>query len=161
MAKMLTVLMCVTAGLVCVAAKQANNSLAGTWKLNLSKSKYQGTRAPQSLTVTVEDRGDGLIVMRSEATMDDGSSNVTAGAFKCDGKNYPFVLRQDQSIPLSIACIETARARYELDLKLENGQPLQKTLRTVAEDGKTMTDTMTAFSPDGQSVRVLAVFEKQ
>jgi hypothetical protein len=34
-------------------------------------------------------------------------------------------------------------------------------VRTLAEDGRTMTDTVRAVLPDGQQVRVVAVLEKQ
>jgi hypothetical protein len=134
---------------------------AGTWTLNLSKSTYQGTNPPRSLTVRLEDRGDGFVVSRSEAVLSDGSPNVTASAFKCDGKDYPLVLRQGQSVPLSTACTATAAGTYEIELKQEGGQPIQKTVRSLAGDGRTMIDAVTAVLPDGSQIRVIAVLEKQ
>jgi hypothetical protein len=76
---------------------------------------YEGASAPRSLTVSVEDRGDGLVVARSEAVLPNGSQNVTASAFKCDGKEYPFVVRQSQSVPLVISCVAASAGTYEMN----------------------------------------------
>ena len=42
------------------AVRAQSNPLVGTWKLNLTKSKYDPGPMPKSLTRTVEADGDGV-----------------------------------------------------------------------------------------------------
>jgi hypothetical protein len=155
---------CLAACVVSLGAVQAPSigRLAGTWTMNLAKSSFEGTSGPQSLTMRIEDQGDGLILMWSEAVMSNGSRNTNESAFKCDGRAYPITLRQDeQKVQLSLVCSVTSAGAYELQLDNEDGEALQNTVRTLADDGRSMTDIVTAIMPDGQPLRVVAVFEKQ
>ena len=47
------------AAVVCVPAFAQDNPLVGTWKLDVTKSKFDPGPAPKSLTRTVEAQGDG------------------------------------------------------------------------------------------------------
>jgi hypothetical protein len=72
--------------LTCVAAWAQQNRFAGTWKLNLAKSKYKTGQQPKSQTRTVEPQGDGAKVT-FEGVAADGSRMSYSYTTNYDGKD--------------------------------------------------------------------------
>ncbi|HEY2381374.1 MAG TPA: hypothetical protein VGK48_09360 [Terriglobia bacterium] len=135
--------------------------LMGTWTLNLAKSTYQRSLPPRSFKMVVEEREDGKVVIRSEAVLAGGSKNATVSIFKCDGKNYPFLVHEGKDVDtLSMSCMVRGAGTYELRL-MDGYEEVQKTERMVAADGRTMTDTISTQRPDGVAIQIVAVYEKQ
>ena len=73
--------------LVSLAAAQAVDPLAGTWRLNVAQSKYTGSAAPKSQTTTLHAVDGGLreIVERVNA---DGTTTRWEVTAKYDGKDF-------------------------------------------------------------------------
>ena len=65
---------------------QTKPSFVGTWKLNLAKSKYEGSQAPKSLTRTVTAEGSGL-KYSFEGEAADGSKISWGFTSKLDGSD--------------------------------------------------------------------------
>src|SRR5689334_5575111 len=70
---------------------QASDPRIGSWKLNVAKSKFNGT-APKSITRLYEDRG-GIVLSTITTTPPSGPANVLFVLFKIDGKEYPQIPR--------------------------------------------------------------------
>jgi hypothetical protein len=129
---------------------------AGTWKLNLAKSKYTEGQAPKSSTLVYEPAGAGIKV-----TVDmmpaDGPAIHYAYSANYDGKDVPVVGNPNG---------DTA-ARTRLDpttTKLVNkkdGQIVSNMTLVDSADGKTLTITTTGKDAKGQNIDSVAVYEKQ
>jgi hypothetical protein len=77
---------------------QANPRL-GTWKLNVTKSKYEGTAPAKSETRTYSAAADGATTLMATATLADGSTQTTNYTAKYDGKPYPLKPSADTFCP--------------------------------------------------------------
>jgi hypothetical protein len=129
---------------------------AGTWKLNLAKSKYTTDHpAPKSLTVTIEEQPGG-IVLDAKGEGADGPTHVHYSA-KFDGKDYPVT---------GSANVDTVSLKRIDDNTIEttnkkNGQVTTKIRSVVSSDGKTRTSTWTGPDSKGKQETWTAVFDKQ
>src|SRR6202789_3446692 len=65
-----------------------SNPLVGTWKLNLTKSKYDPGPTPKSLTRTVEAQGNG-VKYTFEGVAADGTPIAYGFSTTFDGKDNP------------------------------------------------------------------------
>jgi hypothetical protein len=137
-------------------AKGGSNPMIGTWKLNLAKSKYTPGPAPKSLTVKIEQAGDGVKVT-SEGV--DGEDKPIAIEFTAnyDGKDYPITGSQmANTVSLKRTGPRTAR---RIDKK--DGKVVQTGSRVVAKDGKSYTFTTKGKNAKGQRFHNIAVYDKQ
>jgi len=99
----------------------------GTWKLNPSKSSYQGR------VITISISADG------EYRYGEGNSSLT---FRCDGKDRPIGNDRTQ------ACVKSSANVLDLTRK-ENGVKTNAYRWELSADGKVLTLTATAFRPSG------------
>lgn len=102
----------------------------GTWKLNPSKSSFQGP------VFTISISADG------EFRYDDGRSNFT---LRCDGKDRPLGKDRTQ------ACVKSSATTLDLTRK-ENGIKTNSYRWELSDSGKVFTSTATAFSPSGSVI---------
>ena len=99
----------------------------GTWKLNPSKSNFQGP----ILTISISADG--------EYRYDDGSSSFT---FRCDGKDRPIGKNRKE------ACVKSSATALDRTRK-ENGVKTNAYHWELSAGGKVLTFTATAFRPSG------------
>jgi hypothetical protein len=99
----------------------------GTWKMNLSKSSFQGP------IFTISIPADG------EYRYDDGVSSFT---IRCDGKDRPIGTNRTQ------ACVKSSATVLDLTRK-ENGVKTNAYHWELSAGGKVLTSTATAFRPGG------------
>jgi hypothetical protein len=99
----------------------------GTWKLNPSKSNFQGPIFIISISADGEYR------------YDDGRSNFT---FRCDGKDRPIGESRTR------ACVKSSATTLDLTQK-ENGVTTRANHWELSGAGKVLTVTATEFSPSG------------
>jgi hypothetical protein len=99
----------------------------GTWKLNPSKSSFQGP------VVTISISADG------EYRLDDGKSSFT---FRCDGKDRPIGNNGTR------ACVKSSATVLDL-IRKENGVKTTASHWELSAGGKVLTWTATAFRPSG------------
>jgi hypothetical protein len=110
----------------------------GTWKLNPTKSSYQG----QALTISISAGG--------EYRFNEGNWSST---FLCDGKDRPIGNNRSR------ACVKGGGAVLEITLK-ENGVKTRATHDELSTDGTVFTTTVTEFGPNGPVITSQIVFSR-
>ena len=143
------------AGITDVSA-QAKDPRIGTWKLNVTKSKYSPGPAPQSQMLKIEAAGKGEKVT-SEVVNADGTKTTTQYTANFDGKDSP-ITGAPNSDTVALKRIDT-RTTERTDKKAGKVTVVLK--RVVSQDGKTMTVTLKGTNAKGEAVDNTVVFEKQ
>ena len=146
------------AGLAIPALLLAQSEV-GTWKLNVSKSKYSGVATPKSRTQTLESR-DGEIRTRTEGVAGDGSPINYNHAGRYDGKDNPIAGSGAPNGADSVAHKRIDERTTETTYK-KSGKLVATARSSISKDGKTMTVTAKGTGPDGKKTNVRAVYEKQ
>lgn len=109
----------------------------GIWKLNHTKSSYQGPVFTISILADGEYRYD-------------GSSSFT---LRCDGNDRPTGNNRTQ------ACMKSSTTTLDITLR-ENGVKTRATHWEVSTDGKVFTSTVTEFRPSGPVITFKTVFSR-
>ncbi len=156
------VLRFVTIALLAVAAccplRAQSNPLVGTWKLNVTKSKFDPGPAPKSLTRSVEAQGDG-VKYSFEGVAADGKAVTYGFSVKFDGQDNPIA----GSIPSGADTISARRTdsnHYVATLK--KGDKLIGTSKvTVSKDGKVTTVDSSGVTAAGVKTHDVQVYDKQ
>jgi hypothetical protein len=109
----------------------------GSWRLNPTKSSYQG----QVLTISIS--------ADDEYRFDEKSSH----AIRCDGKDQPIGNNH------TLLCVKSGVTALDITLK-ENGVKTKVTHDELSTDGKVFTTTMTEFRPNGSVVTSQITFSR-
>jgi hypothetical protein len=109
----------------------------GTWKLNPTKSSYQG----QVLAISISADG--------EYRFDESSSHT----LRCDGKDQPM------GTDRTLVCVKSGVTALDIVLK-ENGAKTRATHDELSADGKFFTTTVTEFRPNGPVVTSQIIFSR-
>ena len=136
------------------AFAQGANPLAGTWKLNVEKSKgstYKGG------TTKVEAAGDN-VAFTVDITGADGKPMHWSFSGKYDGKDVP--LKGTNPYGDTIAATRVDPHTTRLTIKNAGKVTATQTI-VVAADGKTRTTATKGTDAAGKAVDSLAVYEKQ
>jgi hypothetical protein len=110
-----------------VSCRASSPDWTGPWKMNPSKSNFQGP------IFTISISADG------EYRWDDGRSSIT---FRCDGKDRPIEKNRKR------ACVKSSVAALDLTQK-ENAVKTRVGHWELSGDGKVLTSTATEFRPSG------------
>jgi len=135
-----------------------NNPLVGTWKLNVTKSKYDPGPAPKSLTRTVEAQGDG-VKYTFDGVAADGSAISYSFSVQFDGKDNPI----SGSMPAgadTVAATRTDANHFVATLK-KGGKVLGTSKVAISSDGKVTTVEATATTASGAKMHETQVYDKQ
>ena len=135
---------------------QASDPMIGTWKVNLTKSKYSPGPPPKSATNKFEPWEDGM-----KATVDivDGQGNKihSEAAVKFDGKDYPI-----KASPIADTVSVKRANERESDITWKKAGKVVMTGKSVISiDGKNTTVTQTGTDPQGRAMNNVIVFDKQ
>jgi len=135
----------------------ADNSVAGTWKQNLAKSKYNPGPAPTipaTLRIEAVEGGEKLYVDGVGADGTAASWNYTA---TYDGKPVP-VKGSPYGDMASLKKIDekTSQITYT-----KAGKVTRISKRTVSSDGKTLTIAAKGTNAKGEKYNNVSLFEKQ
>src|ERR1700693_3090330 len=146
------------AAVVCAPALAQNNPLVGTWKLDVTKSKFDPGPAPKSLTRTVEAQGDG-VKYTFDGVAADGNSIAYGFSVQFDGKDNPI----SGSIPSGADTISAKRVdSNHYVATLRKGDKVIGTSKvTVSKDGKVTTVDSTGTTATGAKEHDLQVYDKQ
>lgn len=131
----------------------ADNPAVGTWKQNLSKSKYTPgppPSHPSTLTITESD-------IRVQRMGEDGKLTSYGYQTTYDGK--PLRVKGSpygDTVMTKRVDSHTAEVNY-----MRNGKASRTSTRTVSKDGKTMTITAKGTDEKGQQYSTVSLFEKQ
>lgn len=140
------------------AVQAQNDPLVGTWKLNVTKSKYEPGPAPKSLTRTVEAQGDG-VKYAFEGVAADGTPLAYGFSVHFDGKANPVT----GSMPAGADAISAKRVdanHYVATLK-KGGKEIGTSHVTVSKDGKVTTVDATGTTATGAKSHDVQVYDKQ
>ena len=131
---------------------------AGTWELNVSKSKYDPGPAPKSNTVTIAVSGN-VMKVTAKGVAADGSPTGTSYSSNLDGKDTPAQIVGAHDYD-SVALKRVGANRVEGTRSLK-GKVVQTYSREVSADGKTMTATIAGTNAAGQKINNVAVYDKK
>ena len=142
--------MCALASL---ATAQGTDRLAGTWRLNVAKSKYESAAAPKSQTTTLHAM-DGGLHESVERVNADGTTTRWEVMAKYDGRDYPV-----KGDPSRETVAMTKVDQNTVDIVNKKGGAVVSRMRiVVAADGKSRTNTVT--DPSGQKTTAVLFFDR-
>ena len=134
-----------------------SDPFAGTWKLNLAKSKYNAGTPPKSEMRTYEAQSGGETLSVTGVAAD-GSRVAWGYTVRFDGKPYP-ITGSGPGGADAIAVKRVNARRVEATLQ-KAGKVIQTANRVVSKDGKTMTATAKVAGENGPPLFVI-VYDKQ
>ncbi len=132
---------------------------AGTWKLNVEKSRF-GSRAPKSETRTVEEVGSGMNISWKGVAAD-GSPIDFSLTTNLDDKPAPMT---GEGMPPGAATTAVKRVSANKDVSTvfgKDGKELWITTTTVSKDGRTTIQTRVGKDAKGKAMNERLVWEKQ
>jgi hypothetical protein len=133
----------------------AADAADGTWKLNVTKSKFSGA-APKSATRVYTETADGTTLDQKMVGADgkEMSMHVTV---KYDGKDYPMMGNPDADSGAG-KVIDAHTTNFTLK---KAGKVVGSVHRVVSADGKTLTVNNKGTHADGSAYDDTLVYEKQ
>jgi hypothetical protein len=135
---------------------QAADNQAGTWKLNVAKSKYSPGPAPKEGTLTIESQGDGL-KFTIHGTDAEGKTIHMEFSPKYDGKDYPAT-----GLPGADTISMKKIDDYTIEtVSKKDGKRVMTTRSAVSKDGQTRTTTQTGKNAKGENVKNALIYDKQ
>ena len=137
---------------------QTKPSFVGTWKLNLAKSKYEGTQAPKSLTRTVTAEGSAL-KYSFEGEAADGSKISYGFTSKLDGSDSA-VSGVGMSGGADTVALEKPSAHKITGVLKKGGAKIGTVTAAISPNGQTVT-VYSKVKIDGKEVKTEQVYEKQ
>ena len=143
-------------GLSIELAAQASDPTAGTWKLNLAKSKYNPGPPPKSLILKIETSTRGRKVS-TDGVGADGKPTRTEYTANFDGKDYPIKGAPDVDM---VALKRIDESTIERTGK-KGGRVVQTITLVVSKDGKTLTGTFKGTNAQGQAYNNVVLWERQ
>ena len=158
----LAVALLVVASLAVSSSAQTSaidKSYFGVWKLNVAKSKYMPGPGPKESTRTHQDRGNGFVLVATDATNAQGVKSHSEYVYKPDGKDYPIAAKgQGAFLTIDLRTVDAYTVEFT---QKADGTAFGTGKRTVSKDGKTMTIETKGTSQQGQPTSSMAVWEKQ
>ena len=133
-----------------VLAMAADNPFVGTWKLDVSKSKFSPGPPPQSATVTVG--ADNKVVY--DAT-DSKGQKVTWSYTAVDGGTAMIDGLGEGASITEMRKGDIVDHVWEIGKGKENGHGV------LSKDGKTMTYTLRGTDAEGKKINNKEIYEKQ
>ncbi len=133
----------------------ATDTIIGTWKLEVAKSKYSPGPPPKSLTLAFQAAGQG-IKLTSDGVDAQGQPTHTGYTANYDGKDYP-ITGSAIGDTVSLKRIDAGTVQ-RTDKK--GGKVVQTLTRKVSADGKTLTVAVKGTNAQGQPVNNELVFTR-
>ena len=156
MRKRTLLLLNLAAVLTVTLVAQAPESIYGTWKLNVAKSKYSPGPTPKNSTKRYEPFKGGVKATQDTETAKGDKQHIEIeGAW--DGKDYPG--RGNPEVD-TYSFKKTGERSYEIVQK-KGGQVMYTAKTTVAADGKTRTVEQTGKNAKGEAVHNSMFWERQ
>jgi hypothetical protein len=140
-----------------LAADAAPNPGLGTWAMNVAKSKFEGTPAVKSYTITNTDAGDGKTHTLAQLVYGDGTKDQVEYTAAADGKPVPVT-----GYPNADSVVVTKTGPRSLHLSLrKGGKEVEWGKLTVSKDGKTMHGTEGGTDEQGAKYQWTEVFDRK
>jgi hypothetical protein len=141
---------------------QENPAVAGTWKLDVDKSKFSPGPPPKSATLVIEAQGESLKTTLEEIESDDSRAGYAYTA-AIDGKDYPLSgsARLDRLRGADSVALRRDSSRAYGAMFKKSGTVLMTNMTTVSKDGKTLKLVINGADSKGQQLLFQTVWEKQ
>ncbi len=127
----------------------------GTWKMNVSQSKFSPGPAAKSSTVTFSAAGEGVRAV-IDGVGPDGAKVHWEYTANFDGKPYPVKGNPDGDMVV-VKRVDPTTIESSYTLK---GKPTLVVRRTISADGKTLTVRQTGTNGQGQKTSNVLVFDQ-
>jgi hypothetical protein len=134
-----------------------SNSLIGTWKLNLEKSKTDPGPPARALTQTIELVGQGVKITGDGIDASGNPIKVELGEVTEDGTFRP----SKGSSVFDATAITQIDANTRIIARTKAGKLVQVSTVIVAPDGKTFTSTIAGIDSSGRKFNSVAIYDKQ
>jgi len=142
----------------------AADPFVGTWKLNISKSKFSSAKhsmldltAPRQQTETYREIGTDRIELTWQNVAADGSSSLLLLTYPTQGGSVKVERGETQ-----FAWVETKISPHEYYATyLYEGKQIMTRHKVVSKDGKFLRQTLAGIDDTGKPFEVLLVLEKQ
>ena len=134
----------------------ASDPLAGTWELNLEKSKYSPGPPPKSQTRTYEVTGqqEKMIAKGIDAQ---GNPTLVQFTANFDGKDYPYT-GTPSADTISMTPVDASTVNWTTK---KAGKVMLTGTRVISKDGKVMTISGKGTDAKGQPFEIIYVFDKR
>lgn len=138
----------------------AADPIIGTWKLNVSKSKYPpGENPPKEQSETYREKEGGRIELIWEAVQADGTKELFKATWPAEGG----------AVSISEGQANPGRSYVETLLKpgewyvtvLQDGKQIAFMHKVISKNGKAMTQKETFIGEDGIRKEIVRMHEKQ
>ena len=134
-----------------------SKSSAGTWKLNLAKSKFSPGPPPRTSTLMFQAEGQSLTATVDGINAQGVPTKVVHGPYLYDGKPYPVT----GAPGYDAASYKIVNDSTDEITRTKAGKVVQTVTEELSEDGKTLTFTIKGVNANGQQISNVAVYEKQ
>jgi hypothetical protein len=153
----LVVVITLTVGVGKVMLAQGADVRVGTWKMNLTKSKFSPGPGPKELTVVYTAEPSGGLSLILKGVDPDGKPINGKQNIIMDEKDHPTTDNPNWD---TTAWKRVDARTYDVTRK-KGGKVVQTATNSVSADGKTLTLTQKGVSPDGKpNSTATIIFEK-
>jgi hypothetical protein len=135
---------------------QTGDPQAGTWELNVAKSKFSPGPPPRSQTRTYEVTGQQVKSIQKGIDAE-GKPTLVEFTANYDAKDYPYAGSPDFDM-IAIKRVDNFTASFT---QKRGGKVALTGTRVISKDGKTMTITGKGTDAKGQPMEISLVFEKR
>jgi hypothetical protein len=138
-------------------SKNDLQSLIGTWKLNVEKSKFDPGPGPKSQTLTWKASGSGFDFTVNAVNAQGQTTQTQTASGNFDGTPYPYKTATATGLRTS-KWIDGSTIE---EIDSVDGKVRTSRRAVLSKDGKVLTVTASGVNAQGQKVNNLIVYEKQ
>jgi hypothetical protein len=127
------------------AKAPAASPLLGSWTVDTAKLTTPPAERPKSVTITYSDAGAGKWRTKVEVVLPDGNAVHAISTYFPDGTATPV----EGNLEADMVATRLPEPGVMVTALARGGNPASMRTYTVASDGKTMTETVVYFTPEG------------
>jgi hypothetical protein len=140
-----------------IASSAQQNPFAGSWKLNLVKSKYDPGPPDKSITSNFEPSGANGVKSTTDQVNAEGTPIHYAYTANYDGKDYPVT----GYAAFDMVSIRRTDPNTTLSVWKKGGTVVRIIRSVVAADGRTRTNSSVGINAQGKAYLNITFFDKQ
>ena len=133
---------------------------AGTWKLNITKSKFRGpNKPPKELTMVIQEQGD-QGVQTNKGVAADGSPISSKFTVSRTGGELKYLEGGPPAGTSIVLAKMKADARSADFTTMRDGRVIGTSHAVLSDDGKTITSTVKGTDAQGKAFETVDVFDR-